>query len=197
MTDNPFAVLGLATDAPPGDVRRAWEAIVATFRREEVAVYSLVESEAERLEFLDQVEDAYRILSDPSKRAAWDNDHNVTTRWKDQTLPPVGGKIVVQEEQIQLPEQPIAMTDSSEVDLNVELYDGAGLERIRIGRGLSRAEVAGILKISRTQVQALEEMDAHRLPAAVYIKGFIRNYARLLHLDADKAIADYMEVFHA
>ncbi len=60
----------------------------------------------------------------------------------------------------------------------------AGIGRIladaRQAKGLSVSEVAEKLKLSGRQIEALEAEDYDRLPAAVFVRGFIRNYARLL-----------------
>ena len=49
--------------------------------------------------------------------------------------------------------------------------------------GLSVVDVARQLKLSPWQVEALEAGDYRRLPGAVFVRGFIRNYARLVKLD--------------
>ena len=66
---------------------------------------------------------------------------------------------------------------------------GARLAAARESRGLSVAEVAQQLKLSPRQVEALESNDYGRLPGVVFVRGFIRNYARLLHLDATLLLA--------
>jgi cytoskeleton protein RodZ len=45
------------------------------------------------------------------------------------------------------------------------------------------AEIAQQLKLSPWQVEALEAGDYRRLPGSVFVRGFIRNYARLVKLD--------------
>lgn len=60
----------------------------------------------------------------------------------------------------------------------------AGVGRVladaRQAKGLTVSEVAEKLKLSGRQIEALEAEDYDRLPAAVFVRGFIRNYARLL-----------------
>ncbi|MCC6915900.1 helix-turn-helix domain-containing protein [Nitrosomonas sp.] len=53
-------------------------------------------------------------------------------------------------------------------------------ERIRCGMSIS--EVARHLRLSEQQVEAIEAQDFSRLPAAVFLRGYIRNYANLLRL---------------
>ncbi len=59
-------------------------------------------------------------------------------------------------------------------------------ELLRTGReaaGLSIAAVAQQLKLAPRQVTALEESDFAGLPGRTFVRGFVRNYARLLRLD--------------
>ena len=59
------------------------------------------------------------------------------------------------------------------------------LRAAREAAGLSLDEVAQQLKLAPRQVRALEEDDFGVLPGRTFVRGFVRNYARLLNLDAD------------
>ncbi|MBI4989746.1 MAG: helix-turn-helix domain-containing protein [Rhodocyclales bacterium] len=61
---------------------------------------------------------------------------------------------------------------------------GAMLRMAREARGTTIAEVAAALKMSPRQIEAIEGEDFSRLSGATFIRGFIRNYARLLKIDA-------------
>jgi cytoskeleton protein RodZ len=67
---------------------------------------------------------------------------------------------------------------------------GAQLAAARESRGMSVADIAQQLKLSPWQVDALESGDYGRLPGPVFVRGFIRNYARLLKLDAALLLAN-------
>lgn len=45
-------------------------------------------------------------------------------------------------------------------------------------------------------IEAIEKGDQKALPSEVYVKGFIRNYADFLHLDADALARQYREEIH-
>jgi cytoskeleton protein RodZ len=60
---------------------------------------------------------------------------------------------------------------------------GAVLAAAREELNLSVAEVARHLKLSPAQVEALEEGAYDRLPGRVFVRGFLRNYAKLLGVD--------------
>lgn len=61
---------------------------------------------------------------------------------------------------------------------------GAQLRRAREARGESIHEVAFALKLAPRQIEALEQEDFGALPGTAFVRGFMRNYARYLGLDA-------------
>ena len=66
---------------------------------------------------------------------------------------------------------------------------GAMLAAARIRAGLSIDAVAQQLKLGVRQVQALEDDNFAALPGRTFVRGFVRNYARLLKLDGDAVLA--------
>lgn len=66
---------------------------------------------------------------------------------------------------------------------------GQQLRAARQAKGLTVDEVAKALKLSPRQIVALEDDDWSSLPCTTIIRGFVRNYARLLSVDADSLMA--------
>lgn len=60
---------------------------------------------------------------------------------------------------------------------------GQRLAEARQAKGLMPADVAAQLKLSIRQVEALEAEDFAHLPGEIFVRGFIRNYAKLVELD--------------
>lgn len=60
---------------------------------------------------------------------------------------------------------------------------GEQLRQAREARGLEIADISQTLKLGPRQVEALESGDWNGLPGHTFIRGFVRNYARLLQLD--------------
>lgn len=73
---------------------------------------------------------------------------------------------------------------------------GRELAAARESCGLSIAEVARQLKLSPMQVKAMEAGDYQRLPGPVFARGFLRNYARLVKLDAGGVLASAERRLH-
>ncbi|HMW17191.1 MAG TPA: DUF4115 domain-containing protein [Accumulibacter sp.] len=67
---------------------------------------------------------------------------------------------------------------------------GQRLRRAREARGMSIADVSQALKLGPKQVEALEAENWGALPGNTMIRGFIRNYARLLNLDSEPLMRD-------
>ena len=74
---------------------------------------------------------------------------------------------------------------------------GAMLKSAREAAGLSLDQVAQQLKLAPRQVKALEDESFADLPGRTFSRGFIRNYARLLNLDAQELLAHLPDAAHA
>lgn len=68
---------------------------------------------------------------------------------------------------------------------------GEELRREREIRGISLKEIADATKISRRFLEAIERNDHRTLPAPVFTRGFVREYARYLGLNADEMVSRY------
>lgn len=60
------------------------------------------------------------------------------------------------------------------------------LKQAREAQNLTPADVARRLKLSVWQVEALESGQYEQLPGPTFVRGFLRNYARLLSLDPEE-----------
>ena len=69
------------------------------------------------------------------------------------------------------------------------LSAGGMLRHARESAGWSVDMVSQQLKLAPRQVQALEADDYAQLPGRTFVRGFMRNYARLLRLDADALLS--------
>lgn len=79
-----------------------------------------------------------------------------------------------------LPNDEIAVSNADTTPL---ISAGKMLSEARILQGLSVTDVAGRIKFAPRQVEALEADDFEKLPELAFVRGFVRSYARLLHLD--------------
>lgn len=68
---------------------------------------------------------------------------------------------------------------------------GKLLEERRLSKKLRYDEIAEIIKINPEYLEALETANYSKFPSEVYVKGFLRNYARFLGIEPDHALALY------
>ncbi len=68
---------------------------------------------------------------------------------------------------------------------------GDDLRREREIRAISLKEIADATKISKRFLEAIEKNDHKTLPAPVFTRGFVREYARYLGLNAEEMVNRY------
>lgn len=68
---------------------------------------------------------------------------------------------------------------------------GEDLRKEREIRGISLKEIADATKISKRFLEALERNDHKTLPAPVFTRGFVREYARYVGLNAEELVNRY------
>lgn len=78
---------------------------------------------------------------------------------------------------------------AAEQQTEVRPSAGKVLAEARERLGLSVAEVARQLRLAPRQIEALEADDHASLPGKTFLRGFLRNYARLVHLDPEPLLA--------
>lgn len=77
----------------------------------------------------------------------------------------------------------------TQVDEPVALGPGALLAAERSAQGLAVGDIARQLKLSARQVEALERDDYDAFAGMVFVRGFLRNYAKLLDVDPEPLVA--------
>jgi flagellar biosynthesis protein FlhG len=119
------------------------------------------------------VREAYEVLSDELRRRAYDAARGY--------LPP------------EAPVAPFPAAASTRAETAIpKVLSGADLRRIREARGVSLRHIASVTKIGMRFLEYLEEDRFELLPAPVYLRGFLQEYARLVGIDARAAADAYM-----
>lgn len=95
----------------------------------------------------------------------------------------------VQEQTEESTETSSDTTDPS--PLPVQVTPGTYLLTAREKSGLNRARVGQALGLTETAVKNLETNDFDLFPSGVYVRGYLKNYAKLLGSDEDELIDIY------
>jgi cytoskeleton protein RodZ len=66
---------------------------------------------------------------------------------------------------------------------------GRALAAAREARGLTQADIAAQMRLHQRQVKAIEEEDLAALPEGPFVRGYLRNYAKLVDLPAEPLLS--------
>jgi cytoskeleton protein RodZ len=72
---------------------------------------------------------------------------------------------------------------------------GERLQAARIQMGLSLADVASRMHLSANIVEAIEDNHFEEITAPIFVKGYLRAYARIVSLDEDDMIDQYIDFY--
>jgi cytoskeleton protein RodZ len=72
---------------------------------------------------------------------------------------------------------------------------GERLQAARIKQGLTLEDVANRMHLSTSIVQAIEENNFDEITAPIFVKGYLRAYARIVTLNEDEMIAQYLDLY--
>ena len=199
---NHYEVLGLARSATAEQLERAYQFLAALYEDTAVATYSLLEPEELR-DARARVRLAYEILRDPIQRRQYDAG-----------LPPVEPH---QERPRQAGPRPVfkmaaprpAPAPASErrtphpaprpegaapvrPRILPEPVTGESLRKAREERGVSLQDIATATKIGVRFLEYIESDRHTRLPAVVYLRGFVQQYSRFIGLDPQRTTDSYL-----
>jgi DnaJ-class molecular chaperone len=182
-----YEILEVSPAATAVEIQRAYERARETFHADSLAIYSLF-SEEEVKKIQTVIEDAFRVLMDENLRKQYDESHSLeiaSQKWEKPAE--------VDEAPREKKPPSLIFTDLS-ADTRGGEYRGRGLRQIREEMGIDLKTVSQETKISLKVLQCMEEEVLERLPAQVYLKGFLRSYALCLGLDPQKVIDDYLKL---
>jgi curved DNA-binding protein CbpA len=257
-----YEILDVSFNANPEIIRTAYIRAKNAYNRDSLAAYSLFDKEDSK-RILDEIEEAYTVLSDSEKRRKYDESHGIVSsesvydsyhrgnhavaafardalaaeadlggrfsleqdpfrKQADLAAPrepaPAAGAPAASAPQAAPQQSPLerlrTMQDLSQGPTSTRNYQisrtfepspemeerirkcenvsGSFLRSVREYRRVSSDEIMNILKISKNYLNALEEDDVARLPANVFVRGFVIQYAKALKLEHEKIANAYM-----
>jgi len=207
-----YEILETTRDASSKEVERAYRLQRATYAEDSLANSSLFD-DADISVLRERIEVAYGILGDADKRRAYDEgldpqkadsagsaDNSPVDLSADASVNTTEGRSVgLEQAPVAEPKRaPAPLTravDYEEVDEKSGDFDGPRLQRVRVRRDVSIDQISASTKINPLYLRFIEEERTADLPAAVYVRGFVRAYASYLGLDPDKVARSYMERF--
>ncbi len=193
---NYYEILEISSLANPKEIEGAYEKAKQTFRADSLALYSLMDvDEIEHI--MSYIEKAYKTLIVTKRRRDYDQEllkkgelsaSDIFDYPAEQSLP-------IQEKTTSVPAFQKESPEPEKAELSQPAsYDGKGLRDFRISKGIELVSIAETTKISTRQLGFIEDNNTAQLPALIYLKGFIREYAKCLGLDSEEVLANYLRL---
>jgi flagellar biosynthesis protein FlhG len=188
---NLYEVLEIDPGASDEDIRRAYKRAREMYAHDSMVLCGLFTPE--RLQVVGQrIEEAYDTLLDPDRRrqhdlklfpegiparsAASSGTHPVVSPQRADDTPSRVMEALLPEPQI-LPETE---------------FTGELLKRVRESRGIDLLEISQRTKVGLGHLRAIEDERWDAMPAIVYLRGFLVEYARFLRLDVPQVTKTFI-----
>lgn len=212
LRGNHYEVLGVGPEAAPEQVEKAYRFSLGMYGETALATYTLLDP-AEVRQARAQIQEAYDILRDPLRRMEYDVREGIIARRPVRPEParpepprpvlaparnPARTPIPPREPApVPVPVSAMAVgtIPMAAPELrNVVLPDpvtGAALKRYREERGIALNDISTRSKIGLRYFQYIEADRYKDLPARVYLRGFVMEYARAVGLDPSRTVDAY------
>ena len=179
-----YDVLGVARGATDEEVRKASRPLRALYTDDNLAACTLLSPDLLR-GYRARIEEAHDTLVESARRKAYDmsvfdGDMPLLSAPPPPVVPVVSGERELLRREV-----------LREVGVDT-IYSGDLLRRVRESQGLGLSDIARLTKIPTQHLASIEDDAFHRLPAAVYVRGYVGEFARQLGLDPALVRATYL-----
>ncbi|MFK8137481.1 MAG: helix-turn-helix domain-containing protein [Bdellovibrionales bacterium] len=76
-----------------------------------------------------------------------------------------------------------------------QLFDGSFLQKIREYKNVTVDQICQHTKIGKHHIKGIEQNDFSSLPPSVFVRSFVKQYAKLLGLNEDKTADSFMAIY--
>ena len=205
--ENYYSLLDISPKASFEEVQSAYDEARATFAHNSLATYALL-SQEERDQILARLVDAYKTLTNTHLRREY---NEFLVEKGELSSEEIGERSSISPElpETRLREVPVESLiqekGSSSADQtsrhNLDLFGahayvtGTSIKMMRMEREMSLQEVYRKTNIPKQTLEDIEEENFERLPAFVYLKGFLKAYADTLNVDRAQMMDGYLQRF--
>ena len=181
-TNSHHDVLEVERGATDEEIRRAYKRMCGVLDPESVATFGLFDEEGIATARA-RIDEAYDVLLDPARRRPYEMsvfpDAPETNPEAEQEQVPPG----------ELPPAPSITPDTE--------FGGALLRAVRESQGTSLQQISERTKVGINYLRCIEDDEFGELPASVYVRGFVTEFAKCLRLDPEQVSQSYLRRYRA
>jgi DnaJ-class molecular chaperone len=208
IEQNYYELLDIPPKASTQEVRWAYDRAMNLFSADSIATYSLL-SKKERELILSRIVEAYKTLTNSTLRA----EYNQLLFENGELLPENLGIFPLEEpgtangklREVKLEslftgektaENSMPPADDSLTLINIDTEaTGKDIQALRIAREITIEDIHRKTNIPKKTLEDIEEDRFEELPPLVYLKGFLKAYARILRANESQMVDGYMKRF--
>lgn len=201
-----YTLLDISPKASFKEVRSAYDQAVNIYSADSIPTYSLFSKEERKL-ILSRLAEAYKTLTDSHLRTEYNimllekgelSHEDIGVSFIDDSDIPKGRLMEVNTESL-IQKEEEEENNHLFSNGNLSIFDsqasitGKDIKMIREGKEISLDEIFKETNIPKETLADIEEERFEKLPALVYVKGFLKAYAKILQLDTIEMVDGYVK----
>ena len=202
---NYYEILTIPYNATLSDIKQAYEDAIEMYDENSLVTYALFPDE-QRKALLQVIDEAFHTLANEDKRAAYNHmlissgqvdAQQFPKKLKD--LPTAPHEVDVNSVHRDLKNWVEQKSKESNIRqlttdlLSKSLVSGEDLRQLREALGINIAEIFEITRIPKIMLERIEQNRYADLPAEIFLKSFLKSYAKILQIDAQRIVEGYLK----
>ena len=201
---NYYEIFEIPINASAFEIRQAYKEALSTYGDGSTISYSFF-TEEESKEILDRVEEAFSTLIDQEKSALYNKmlvrekkiDPSSLTKTRQKVPTPLfssktpGEAALSKTIKKRIKDKDLKKT--KEAILSKDMISGDDLKQLRQTVGIKIEDLFEVTRITVSILEAIENDNFRTLPSTVYLKNFLKAYAKLFEVDPKKRIDGYLK----
>ena len=203
---NYYELLDVSPRASTQEVRWAYDHAMSIYAPDSLPTYSLL-PERERERILSRIVDAYKTLTNGQLRAEYNQELIESGELNAEELglsslgesDAINGKLREVKIESLLSGNGVAENSMLSAEDSLSLIEidatvsGKDIQDLRIAREISIENINKKTNIPKKTLEDIEEERFDELPAIVYLKGFLKAYARILNVNEHQMVDGYVK----
>lgn len=212
---NYYEILEIPTTANSEEIYQGYLRAKNAYSQDSLALYSLMSADECR-SILDLIDEAYTIISDPHKRKQYDQARGFNKNFTDDQRSQSHDSTFLNQDNHLTIHQTASSTNKNNMakivaqkkfgleyekddafEAEIEQctdFTGEFLKRIREYKNVDIMRMAEMTKVSKTYLTNIELEAFDKLPANVYVRGFVYQYAKCLKLNPELVASSYLRI---